>query len=95
MTDTRTSAPETAKTEPPEISGSAGPTEKAVTQGRSAANSVRAPRRGCAGHLGRRGRDGSRAAARVVARLRKENAMYIGAGTLLVILIIVLLIILL
>jgi hypothetical protein len=31
----------------------------------------------------------------VAARLRKENTMYIGAGTLLVILIIVLLIILL
>ena len=37
MTDTRTSAPETAETAPPEISGSAGPTEKAVAQGRSAA----------------------------------------------------------
>lgn len=37
MTDTHTSGPETVQTEPPEISGSAGPTEKAVTQGRSAA----------------------------------------------------------
>ena len=36
MTDTRTSRPETVETEPPEISGAAGPTEKAVTQGRTA-----------------------------------------------------------
>ena len=36
MTDTRTSRPETVEADPPEISGAAGPTEKAVTQGRTA-----------------------------------------------------------
>jgi hypothetical protein len=36
MTDTRTSRPEKVEAEPPEISGAAGPTEKAVTQGRTA-----------------------------------------------------------
>ena len=37
MTDTRTSRPEAVQAEPAEISGAAGPTEKAVTQGRAAA----------------------------------------------------------
>lgn len=36
MTDTRASRTEPVDTEPPEISGPAGPTERAVTQGRSA-----------------------------------------------------------
>ena len=36
MTDTRTSRPETVETESREISESAGPTERAVTQGRTA-----------------------------------------------------------
>jgi hypothetical protein len=36
MAHTRTSRQETAEPEPLEVSGSAGPTEKAVTQGRSA-----------------------------------------------------------
>ena len=36
MTDTRTSRPETVEADPPGLSGAAGPTEKAVTQGRAA-----------------------------------------------------------
>ncbi len=36
MSDTRTSRPERVETESREISGSAGPTERAVTQGRTA-----------------------------------------------------------
>ena len=37
MTDTRTSRPATVEADPPEISEAPGPTEKAVTQGRTAA----------------------------------------------------------